>query len=118
MLPGIRIVPKRRGSKLDRMSRVDFSRMYTVEHNVKVYDFGNVHASHLGRLTQQWILVITDGGGPAATGRLARLGPGPSLGEGDDDVEGGEEEEDEEEEEEVDDGAGTRAAYHYQYSRQ
>ena len=64
MLPGIRIVPKSRRTKLDKMSRVDFSRMYTVEHNVKVFDFGTVHRSHLGRLKSQWISTITEGRSP------------------------------------------------------
>jgi len=72
--------------------------MYTVEHNVKVLDFGNVHPSHLGRLQSQWILTITGGRGSAVTGRLASLGAEPSLGDGDDDE--GEEEYDEGKEEE------------------
>jgi hypothetical protein len=61
MLPGIRIVPKTLRSKLDKMMRVDFSRMYTVEHNVKVFDFGDIHPAHLGRLQSQWITTITSG---------------------------------------------------------
>jgi hypothetical protein len=60
MLPGIRIVPKHKGDKLDRMSRVDFSRIYTVMHDNEVYYFGVVHSSHLSRLHQQWIRVIAN----------------------------------------------------------
>ena len=48
---------------MDKMSRVDFSRMYTVEHKVKVFDLRTVHPSHLGRIQSQWIKVIRDGGG-------------------------------------------------------
>jgi len=60
MLPGIRIVPRTRQIKLDKMSRIDFSRMYTVEHNVKVFDAGMVHRSHRGRLKEQWVSVIAE----------------------------------------------------------
>src|ERR1700742_4681395 len=67
MLPGIRIVPNNRRMKLDKMSRIDFSRIYTIDHNVKVNHFGTVHASHLGRLQSQWITTITDGSAPTAT---------------------------------------------------
>jgi hypothetical protein len=43
------------------MSRVDFSRIYTIEHNVKVFDFGMVHHTHVARLRAQWMGVITEG---------------------------------------------------------
>lgn len=33
------------GERLDKMSRINFGKIYTVEHNVKVYDFGNVKPS-------------------------------------------------------------------------
>jgi hypothetical protein len=55
MMPGIRIVPKDKRDKLDPMSRIDFARMYTVEHNVKAYDFGQVHENYQRRLLGQWI---------------------------------------------------------------
>jgi hypothetical protein len=29
--------------KLDKMARVNYAKIYSVEHNVKVYDFGQVH---------------------------------------------------------------------------
>jgi hypothetical protein len=55
MMLGIRIVAKNQRDKLDAMSRIDFARMYTVEHNVKVYDFGKVHQDYKKRLLGQWI---------------------------------------------------------------
>jgi hypothetical protein len=61
MMPGIRITPKRKGDKLHQMSRIDFARMYTVEHNVKVYEFGEVHRDALDRLIKQWFFIIQDG---------------------------------------------------------
>jgi len=61
MLTGIRINPKKKGDKLDKMSRIDFARSYTVEHNVKVYDFGMVDNSHIDRLAQQWVRVMLQG---------------------------------------------------------
>jgi len=61
MMSGIRIKPSSRRDKLDPRSRIDFSRMYTVEHNVKVYDFGNVAESYMQRLLNQWFLVLVGG---------------------------------------------------------
>jgi hypothetical protein len=62
MLQSIGIVPKDKRLTLHKMSRIDFSRMYMVEHNVKVFDFGQVHPSHLSRLQYQWITTIAEGG--------------------------------------------------------
>lgn len=42
LMPGIGIRPKNSKDKLDKMSRIDFSQMYTIEHNVKVDEFGAV----------------------------------------------------------------------------
>ncbi|OCK85582.1 hypothetical protein K432DRAFT_286426, partial [Lepidopterella palustris CBS 459.81] len=38
----IRVVPTKIWEKLDPISRVNFQKIYTVEHNVKVSDFGRV----------------------------------------------------------------------------
>jgi hypothetical protein len=98
MLPGIRIIPKKRRAKLDKMSRIDFSRMYIVEHNVKVFDFGQVAHSHLGRLQSQWMSVIfPNDGGTEGGNDLLRLGEQESWGRTDEDD--GEDEEEEENEE-------------------
>lgn len=53
MLP-IRVEPSRRGDKMETSSRIDYSRMYTVEHYVKVKDSGTVHKDHIKRLRTQW----------------------------------------------------------------
>ena len=45
MRTSIRIQPDMPGDKLDPMSRIDYGRMYTIEHNVKVMPFGQVHES-------------------------------------------------------------------------
>jgi len=58
MLSGIRLIPHKRTDKVDSMARIDFSRTYTVEHNVKVYDFGMVAKDYLERLSQHWIKVL------------------------------------------------------------
>jgi hypothetical protein len=39
---------------MDPESRVNFGKTYTVEHNVKVYDFGHVDKNYLHRLRSQW----------------------------------------------------------------
>jgi hypothetical protein len=60
MLPGIRIRPRKKGDKLDKMARIDFARMYTVEHKVKAYCFGDVvERFYLDRLIQQWVQMIS-----------------------------------------------------------
>jgi hypothetical protein len=41
-------------SKMDVMSRVNFLKVYTVEHNVKVEDFGYVDPADEWKLTSQW----------------------------------------------------------------
>lgn len=54
MLASIRVRPKRKTDKMDVMSRLNYSKMYTVEHNVKVYDFGTVHEKYLHTLKKQF----------------------------------------------------------------
>jgi hypothetical protein len=81
MMPEIRVKAKRKGDKLDRMSRIDFSRMYTVEHNVKVYDFGDVHKDYLDKLIQHWIRVISRD----LVGGLFNMPVKPQMRRGDED---------------------------------
>lgn len=47
-MPGIRVDPKSKADRLDSMARVNFSKIYSVEHNVKVYEFGHVHRDFMG----------------------------------------------------------------------
>jgi hypothetical protein len=54
MMQGIRVAPRSRQDKLDPLSRINFAKIYTVEHNVKVYDFGDVHEDSLVPLKVQW----------------------------------------------------------------
>jgi len=58
MLSPIRVKPCSRGDKMHVMARINFARTYTVEHNVKVYDFGNVVKDDLTELRTQWSAVI------------------------------------------------------------
>lgn len=65
MLASIRITPKSRSEKLDSMSRINFAKMYTIEHNVKVYNFGDVHDNFVDLLRHQWKYTLereVDGG--------------------------------------------------------
>lgn len=57
MLLGIRIIPRDKRDKLDKMMRIDFSRMYRVEHktSVWVYHFGDIDKDHIERLLRQWV---------------------------------------------------------------
>lgn len=43
LLKSIRVTAHQRSDKLDPRSRINFQKVYNVEHNVKVYDFGRVH---------------------------------------------------------------------------
>lgn len=53
----LQVLPKRPGDKLDVMSRVNFRKVYTVEHNVKVYDFGHVHPGQIHQLESTFFTV-------------------------------------------------------------
>jgi hypothetical protein len=58
MMSPIRVRPRTKQEKLHTMSRINFSKIYTVEHNVKVYDFGVVHPDYVSRLKTQWRYVL------------------------------------------------------------
>jgi hypothetical protein len=46
----IAVVPVSHDRKLDPMSRINFAKIYTVEHNVKVKHIGEIHEGDLYRL--------------------------------------------------------------------
>ncbi|KAE9986436.1 hypothetical protein EG328_005662 [Venturia inaequalis] len=58
MLTPIQVKPKEKGSKMFLESRINFGKLYTVEHNVKVLDFGDVHKEHIALLRTQWKWVL------------------------------------------------------------
>jgi hypothetical protein len=68
MMSSIRVHARDRKEKMFDESRVNFGKMYTVEHNVKVYDFGDVHKSSLSTLEKQWKSVIN-----SETSKLPRV---------------------------------------------
>jgi hypothetical protein len=39
---------------MDPMARLNYAKIYTVEHNVKVYDFGIVHEDYLDTFKHQF----------------------------------------------------------------
>jgi len=44
---------------MDPASRINYAKLYTVEHSVKVYDFGDVYDDHfLALLVEQWKWVL------------------------------------------------------------
>jgi hypothetical protein len=43
MVESIRVKPKAKDDKLNEMARINFAKIYTIEHNVKVLEFGVVH---------------------------------------------------------------------------
>lgn len=58
MLWPIRVRAKRRADKMDPKARVNFAKMYSIERNVKVCEFGAVHPDHLSIFLGQfrWVL--------------------------------------------------------------
>ncbi len=58
MLRSIRINRSPHTEHLHPMSRINFGRVYTVEHNVKVFDYGDVTNDHLHLLVTQFHLVM------------------------------------------------------------
>jgi hypothetical protein len=86
MLDSIRVQSYRKSDILHKKSRVNFAKIYTVEHNVKVYDFGEVHKKSLHILAHQFNLVWNIGV--------------PAEDESDSESEEEEQEEEEEEEQE------------------
>ncbi|QDS69654.1 hypothetical protein FKW77_009431 [Venturia effusa] len=58
MLSSIQVRPRDRSEKMFPASRINFAKIYTVEHNVKVYDFGDVRKSCLSLLVVQWKWVL------------------------------------------------------------
>jgi hypothetical protein len=58
MLGSIRVKPRKKSDKMDPMARVNYSKFYTVAHDVKVYEFGDVHSSYLALLLAQWTWVL------------------------------------------------------------
>ena len=58
MLSPIRVRGCLQSDRCHPMARINFARTYTVEHNVKVYHFGNVLKDDLSVLMEQWQRVL------------------------------------------------------------
>lgn len=54
----IRVSPRDKHSQMDRTSRLHYAKMYTVEHNVKVFDFGMVLPEYIEVMKSQWREVL------------------------------------------------------------
>lgn len=99
MRPSIRVKQKVYKEKLDKMSRLNYRKIYTVEHNVKVRDFGEVHKDYEERLVSNFY---------SAWG-FQRTLASSNAEDSDEEEENGEDEddnEDEDEDEEKDDDDG------------
>jgi hypothetical protein len=58
MLTAIQVQPGDKRSPMAPASRINFGKMYTVEYNVKVCDFGDVRRTYIPYLVNQWKWVI------------------------------------------------------------
>lgn len=92
MLSSIQVRQKDKREKMFDESRINFGKMYTVEHNVKVYDFGDVRKSSLSILVKQWRWVLENNRGRDELQRA------PLDKEEEEEGDSGEEENDDEEE--------------------
>ncbi|KAK0922048.1 hypothetical protein LTR91_005541 [Friedmanniomyces endolithicus] len=74
----IRVTPDAQGMKLDEMSRIDYAKPHTIEHNLKVAAVGVVHPASMEALITQfrsvWLDQPTDGPNPNAAVRGAASG--------------------------------------------
>ena len=55
----IRVSPVNIGDRLAETSRLNYGKLYTVEHNVKVSEFGSVHPDYLPILKDEWVNVFS-----------------------------------------------------------
>lgn len=55
----IRVDPTSKQDYMDPMSRLHYGKLYTIEHNVKVYDFGMVRQEYLRTMWTQWTDVMS-----------------------------------------------------------
>lgn len=92
MRSSIKAKANHQGDKMDPMSRLNFAKIHTVEHNVKVYDFGKVDDADLHKLTSTFRLVW-------------KLDVPEEGGDGDDDDDDDDDEDGEEEEDDDDNDA-------------
>jgi hypothetical protein len=62
MLGPLRVVPTKESYRMHPKARINFAKSYTVEHNLKVYDFGMVHKRYLAALRAQydWVRGVLD----------------------------------------------------------
>lgn len=97
MLSSIQVRQKDKRQKMFPESRINYGKMYTVEHNVKVYDFGEVRKSSRTLLVRQWRWVLDNN----LQGNAPDVNPldGPAGEESDDEDESSEKLQEEEEEE-------------------
>lgn len=57
MMDSIRVKAVRSSDTMHPKARVNFAKIFTVEHNVRVYDFGNVHRDDLYLLKHNFTTV-------------------------------------------------------------
>lgn len=57
----IRVDPDKRDHKLDSMSRIDYGRFFTIQHNIKVKSLGKVNRDSEENLLGQFMEVFERG---------------------------------------------------------
>ena len=68
----IRVVPDNKEEKLDPKSRIDFGKMHTIHHNLKVRPFGMVEAQSIPQLLNQFIAAMQDTSSKKQSGLSSR----------------------------------------------
>jgi hypothetical protein len=59
MMASIQVRARSSGERMYPSARINFAKLYTVEHNIKVYDFGDVRERDISRLIAQWDYVMS-----------------------------------------------------------
>ena len=58
MRAALQVKPSTPGDRMEDASRLNYGKMYTVEHNVRVYDFGMVRSEYIPILTGEWGQIV------------------------------------------------------------
>lgn len=75
----IRVEPDDREDKLDPRSRIDFGKVHTIQHNIKVRSYGNVHERSMQALQKQFNLCWYSASVPVVSSSTTPA-QGPSRG--------------------------------------
>jgi hypothetical protein len=91
MLGAVRVVPTKESYRMHPKARINYAKPYSVEHNLRVYDFGMVHKNYLTGLRAQydWVRNLLDAQDKENHGQANSDGDDDDDSEDDSDTTGG-----------------------------